>query len=105
MTLVQDFEDVWEEPVQLKIGVMYSVQTFIKYFIWWYQRPLRNVSLWLFKKGGTWMDPLIVRKQRCEFAHIKKNNMGIVVWFPQNPGRVEPVVKEGLKNPLFDDII
>ena len=48
------------------------------------------------------MDPLIVRKQRCEFAHIKKNNMGIVVWFPQNPGCVEPVVKEGLKNPLFD---
>ena len=25
------------------------------------------------------MDPLIVRKQQCEFAHIKKNNMGIVV--------------------------
>ena len=30
-----------------------------------------------FQKG--YIDPLIVRKQQCEFAHIKKNNMGIVV--------------------------
>jgi len=26
------------------------------------------------------MDPLIARKQQCEFAHkIKKNNMGIII--------------------------
>ena len=33
LTRVQDFEDVWEEPVQLNIGVMYSVQNIIISFI------------------------------------------------------------------------
>ena len=77
LTRVQDFEDVWEEPVQLNIGVMYSVQKYYHIFYIVVSTTVTKCFALAFQKG--YIDPLIVRKQQCEFAHIKKNNMGIVV--------------------------